>query len=220
LVLPLYDFGEQAVRKIVQRLRFLSDGSTALGSPTGWTFVPGLRGAFLSGNAEYDPNIGGWNRRDVAQPAAAIYCNPANQRMELWTAAAGANPIAWTIATVTAAQLARVAQLATDTGWANLAFAANWSNFGAGLPTAQYKIDVRGWVCLKGLVKKGVALLLPDTIGTLPAGFRPATVHLFLATSAAGATEIRVDTAGNVFIQTGGSPADTSLDGIAFDPAT
>jgi hypothetical protein len=109
-----------------------------------------------------------------------------------------------------------------DTLWTPAPYAANWADFGAGEATGAYRRDALGWVALKGLAKKAVALVANDTILTLPATglVRPATEHIFACASAAGYTEIRVNPNGTVFIVAGGSAVFTSLAGIRFDPAT
>jgi hypothetical protein len=104
------------------------------------------------------------------------------------------------------------------TGWQPLSFAANWGNLGGGAPACRVRKDANGRVWLAGVATKGVALALPDTIGTLPAGYRPLNVtQRLVAPSAAGYAEVRVDTAGNVILQAGGAAAWTSVRGD-FDP--
>jgi ABC-type arginine/histidine transport system permease subunit len=109
-----------------------------------------------------------------------------------------------------------------DTPWTPAPYAANWADFGAGEATGAYRRDALGWVVLKGLVKKAVALVANDVILTLPATglVRPATEHIFACASAAGYTEIRVNPNGTVFIVAGGSAVFTSLAGVRYDPAT
>ncbi|HEX6537485.1 MAG TPA: hypothetical protein VF041_23085 [Gemmatimonadaceae bacterium] len=113
------------------------------------------------------------------------------------------------------------AGLRDGTPWQAAAYAANWSDFGAGFATAQWRRDAAGRVWLKGLAKKAAALAIPDTILTLPAGrdVRPTTEHIFVVASFAGYAEVRVNPNGNVYLQAGGSATWTSLDGISFDPA-
>lgn len=121
---------------------------------------------------------------------------------------------------MSAGDKALVNQLGTDSGWQGLSYAANWSDFGAGFPAGAYKIDELGVVNLKGLVKKSSAIALPDTIATLPVGARPATTHCFTYAYSGGVGEIRVNPSGAIFLQSGGSTTNNSLDGIRFDPAT
>lgn len=117
-----------------------------------------------------------------------------------------------------------VGQLATDTGWQAASYAANWSDFGGGLYGAHYKRDPLGWVCLAGMAKKSVVLALPDTIFTLPAGYRPAAAKRFPGASGGGVfCQILINTTGTVQIETqaaGGTNAYVNLEGIRFDPAT
>lgn len=124
---------------------------------------------------------------------------------------------------MSAAHFALVAQLTQATGWtaATGLYAANWGGFAtAGFPDAKYRKNLDGSVQLLGMAKKSVALALPDTILTLPAGFRPATTRIFSVATASGAhAEVRVNPAGAVFIQVGGSNVWVALEGISFDPA-
>lgn len=121
---------------------------------------------------------------------------------------------------MSATQAILVGQLGLAVAWAALPFAANWSSVGAGNTAAAYNKDQRGWVNLKGVVTKSVALALPDTMGTLPAGFRPAAVHRWLTSYAGTTCEIFIDSGGLVRVNVGGAAAGVSLDGISFDPAT
>lgn len=122
-----------------------------------------------------------------------------------------------------AAHFALVAQLTQATAWtvATGLYAANWADFATpGFANPKYRKNVDGSVQLIGLAKKAAALALPDTILTLPVGFRPQTTHIFAVASALGGyTEVRINTAGAVFIQVGGSAVWTALEGISFDPA-
>lgn len=109
-----------------------------------------------------------------------------------------------------------------DGAWTALPFAANWSNFGGGEAPCQYRKLANGTVEIMGLAKKGIALVANDVIGTLPASgsLRPATNHHLPGDSFAGHASLTVNTAGQVYVQGGGSATWTSLDGVRFDPAT
>lgn len=119
-----------------------------------------------------------------------------------------------------AADKAKLDQFGTDSGWLAPALAANWANFGAGEVAAGYRKDATGQVWIKGLVKKSVALAPPDTVFTLPVGYRPAANWRFVTHSAAGTATWVVTTAGLVQLTSGGSATNTSLTGISFDPVT
>jgi hypothetical protein len=194
--------------RAVRRLAVLSDSSLRGDSPARYAIWAGKLGAFLASNAYWDGSD--WQRYDTAQPAAALVPDPSG-KLQLRTAAAGANPIGWS---------------SSDLAWTALpSFAANWSDFGAGVPTAGYMKDATGRVWLKGGVKKAAALALPDTITgatPLPVGYRPANVHDTLCGCRApdGWALVRVDTGGNVILLAGGTITLTWLEPVSFDPAT
>lgn len=210
-MLPVFpSAGDTLARRILDRLRFLVDGSTQLESPTALSFLASKGNVHLARQARWNgaawefivPN-GGQATRLIVQDGL----------VSLGTAPSGANPPVWTDATIAV----------PPTAWTSAAglYAANWAGFGtAGFADVQYRKNPAGQVQLMGLAKKGVALALPDTIFTLPVGFRPATTHIFVAASFAGYTEIRVNTGGAVLIQVGGSATWTATEGITFDPAT
>lgn len=138
------------------------------------------------------------------------------------TAAIGADPATASVAgALAASDKAKLDTLATMGAWVPLAgsYAANWSDFGGGEVPGAYRYDGLGCVLLRGLVKKGAALALPDTICTLPAGYRPATEWIFACASAGGYAEVRVTTSGAVYLNSGGSASYTSLNNVRFDPA-
>jgi hypothetical protein len=56
--------------------------------------------------------------------------------------------------------------------WANLSLVNGWANYNNGYRTAQYKKDVNGDVCLRGMVSSGTATY-GYVLFNLPAGFRP-----------------------------------------------
>lgn len=96
-----------------------------------------------------------------------------------------------------------------------LPFAANWGNYGDLYGAAHYWRDPFGVVYLEGLVKKATAISAPDTIFTLPEGYRPPVARVFDAISAdaQGRVDVRAD--GTVVVQTG-NPIWVSLSGIHF----
>ena len=109
----------------------------------------------------------------------------------------------------------------TPEPWKALSLAAGWGNYGTVYDDASYRKEL-GRVYLRGLVTRtdGVP---PATspIGTLPAGYRPATRLIF--PSNGGARSARVDVAPNgqvIWVQGDAPEKDyTSLDAISFAPA-
>jgi hypothetical protein len=196
--------------RAVRRLAMLADSSVRLDAPAANAFLGGKVNAHLCANAYNDGSA--FQRYDTTQPAAIVLVVPGGT-LQLLTVGAGANPIAgWTGS----------ATLGADSGWLAAAglYAANWSDFDAG-HAVQYRKDATGRVWLRGLAKKAVALALPDTILTLPAGFRPTRADnpVSVASNAGGYTELRVNTAGAVFIWVGGSAVWTGADMFGFDTA-
>jgi hypothetical protein len=193
--------------KAQSRLATLADSSVRVDAPQGKATLSGATQPYLMDNAYWDGAA--YQRYNTALPAAMLTVQAANGVALLYTAPAGANPIAW----------AGPTSLGGDSGWLAPTYAANWADFGAGRVAGGYRRDALGWVNIEGLAKKGVALALPDTIFTLPVGYRPATGRMFACASTAGYAEVRVETNGTVVLQAGGSATYTSLDGIRFDPA-
>ena len=109
--------------------------------------------------------------------------------------------------------------LATPVAWAAPTLNTDWSNYSGAFTQAGYRKDALGMVQLKGLVKKSSAVSTPDTIFTLPVGFRPTTEKLFTVTSNLTAGEVRVTTGGAVNVLAGDANY-VSLDGLSFDPTT
>lgn len=120
---------------------------------------------------------------------------------------------------MTAAQAALVAQLATATAWTAPTLATDWSDYSGSFTASGYRKDALGLVHLKGLVKKAVAVATPDTIFTLPVGYRPTTEKIFVVTSNLAFGEVRITTGGAVNVLTGHQNY-VALDGIRFDPTT
>jgi hypothetical protein len=119
---------------------------------------------------------------------------------------------------VTQAEL-NVFGLVTPTAWATPTLATNWSNLNASShQTVQYRKNALGNVEIKGVAAKSTALVTPDSIFTLPVGFRPARETLFGTGSNGGYATIRVTVNGDVGVFAGGSNVWTLLSGIFFDP--
>lgn len=184
-----------------------ANGSAHLRAQTVSAFVESPTASHLTSNAYYDGT--NWQRYNIAAGGYVVVA--AATGLLIYTFAAAANPIAFS------ADSPRT--LVVGTLWANAAFAANWGNTGGGNPTVQYAVNAEGWIVLKGLATKGIALALPDTIFTLPAGFRPTTTQSFETNSSTGRAEIIVTPAGLVRIQAGGGAPYTAVT-CRFDPAT
>lgn len=105
--------------------------------------------------------------------------------------------------------------------WGDFSFNSGWSNFAGGYSTGQYR-RVGDMIQLKGLIKNSNPSIASGTITTLPTGFRPSTLTIFVCQSADavhGSSRIDVDTNGNVNLSahnSGGGAAFISLEGINF----
>lgn len=103
------------------------------------------------------------------------------------------------------------------TAWAGVSFGTSWSDYGSGFQACQYK-KVGDLVFLRGVANSGAASWTTyPTIGTLPAGYRPAS-NLRLAADGNGA-HVRIDilTTGAIYYMAGGSGSGRiSLDSIVF----
>lgn len=88
-----------------------------------------------------------------------------------------------------------------------------WVNVGSFYEPAQYYKD--GWnrVHLSGMVMSGAS---PSTIFTLPVGFRPAYVRVYIATADNAYARVNVSDNGNVDFALGTASGYLSLDGISF----
>lgn len=91
----------------------------------------------------------------------------------------------------------------------------SWVNFGSGHQTAAYYKDDAGRVHLRGLVKNGNNA----AIFTLPAGYRPSAIELFVCYAGGGTGRIDVGVDGTVTYITGSSNAFVSLAGMSFRAA-
>lgn len=58
--------------------------------------------------------------------------------------------------------------------WTALPYGTNYTNFGSGYTNGQYSKDENGIVYTEGMIKKTTAMVVGDTMFTLPANFRPA----------------------------------------------
>jgi hypothetical protein len=105
-----------------------------------------------------------------------------------------------------------------DIGWITPTLLNGWANFGGGYQAARYRRLVSGQVEIQGLVAGGTGP--PQTIFTLPVGYRPAKALIFATIANAGVVA-RLDVvgpAGNVNWVAGGTNAYLSLN-CTFYPA-
>lgn len=89
----------------------------------------------------------------------------------------------------------------------------SWVNVGSFYEPAKYYKDGWGRVYLSGMVMSGAS---PSTIFTLPVGFRPAFVRVFIATADNAYARVNVSDNGNVDFALGTAVGYLSLDGISF----
>lgn len=116
----------------------------------------------------------------------------------------------------------RAASTSPTDVWTALPYASGWADEGGGFVGGQYRLDVLGWVHLRGLVKATANQAVGATIATLPAGFVPGADESFLAAADSGGTRF----AENVYVETDGtiriqgtaitSGGFISLSGISF----
>ncbi len=92
-----------------------------------------------------------------------------------------------------------------EEAWQNATLQNGWTNFGGSFATAQYYKDKEGVIHVKGAIKGGTGAL-GTVLFTLPAGYTPNNIRVFLAASddAGQGTSIRVDvqTNGDVVLVT------------------
>ncbi len=95
-------------------------------------------------------------------------------------------------------------------------FSSGWSNYGSGYEVAGYYRDAQDRVHLRGAIKSGTAG--GSTVFTLPSGLRPANRLPFIVQSSTGTGSGRVDVRsdGTVTVESVGSNALLSLNGISF----
>lgn len=92
------------------------------------------------------------------------------------------------------------------------AFTNSWVNYDGGFATAKYWFDREGNVCLEGAVKTGTP---PNSIFTLPVGYRPAAQQGFAVDANGAHGLVYVNTSGTV-VPNVGSTLITNLSGIKF----
>lgn len=102
--------------------------------------------------------------------------------------------------------------------WAAPTLTSSWVNFGAPYRPAEWRTR-GGEVKIRGAVKSG-GLGAGNPIMTLPAGYRPAADEQFMVMANAGFADLRVDTAGRVYIAAyyaGGTNQVVALNPIRFE---
>lgn len=104
-----------------------------------------------------------------------------------------------------------------DSGWVDVgSYGTNWATYDGTTYLAQYRKLPDGMVLLRGMVKKAAALGVPETMFTLPAGYRPGKATPLPVASAAGYATVQVYGNGQVNLDSGGSATWVSLAAIAF----
>ena len=210
---PVFQPTEQGlIRRAIDRLRYFGGLSgrdhTELSAPHGFTFVTADDGIYLARNAHYDAVNATWNRYDTTSDVVILNLGGGGF-VTMLTAGSGANPIAgFTTSTIVAAN---------DSGWVNVgSFGTNWATYDGTTYLAQYRKLSSGMVIFQGMVKKTAALGLPETMFTLPAGFRPGKAGPLAAASAAGYAGLQMYTTGQMNIEVGGSATWVSLAGLTY----
>lgn len=100
-----------------------------------------------------------------------------------------------------------------DTGWITPALGGGWVNFGAGFQTVRYR-RLDGRVYIEGTIKSGTA-----GVFTLPIGFRPTNIMLYVGTANAGLSDVRIYPSGTVEVagyNAGGSNPIVSFNQVRF----
>lgn len=106
--------------------------------------------------------------------------------------------------------------------WGAIPYLTNYSDFDpANYSSLSYTETSAGVVMLQGVVQKSSAIVAGDTIGVLPANYRPNGILIFETStnsSAAGPSRVDIYPTGEIKVQTGDASL-LSLDGINFIPA-
>lgn len=99
------------------------------------------------------------------------------------------------------------------TPWTALPFAANWANFGGVYQTAGYR-KIGDVVELRGVVTRSPGAVPPQTIATLPAGYRPPASVVANALQGANLYELTIGTDGTVKVTA--SPGAAAVTIVSF----
>lgn len=94
------------------------------------------------------------------------------------------------------------------------AYQNSWVDYSVGFFGAGFRIDAAGTVHLRGLIKSGT---VNATVFTLPVGYRPDKELIMDAESNNAQGEVRIQTTGNVDVESPSSNAWVSLEGITFN---
>lgn len=102
--------------------------------------------------------------------------------------------------------------------WESLVLQNSWSNYepNNNWTKAAYTKTSDGIVVVKGLINRTGTYTVGETIGTLPAGYRPSGPLMFGGLSSSVSTRIDVQSNGNIDFSTGHSSAWSSLNSIRF----
>ncbi|MFZ2126160.1 MAG: type II secretion system protein [Candidatus Microsaccharimonas sp.] len=101
--------------------------------------------------------------------------------------------------------------------WANFNFQNGWVDYGDVWAPGGYTKTSAGVVVLKGLLRRPGNSTNPQTIATLPVGYRPSQNYIYQRVGNSAVT--RVDVRADGVVQISGINSDVSLDGIAFQPS-
>jgi hypothetical protein len=102
-----------------------------------------------------------------------------------------------------------------ETAWSSLSYATGWAGYGSPYGTGRYRLNARGGVDLRDLVRRTAATTIAngETVATLPVGYRPATSIQWkqLAGDAGGVVSVNVNTNGTITLTGMNSAAITYL---------
>jgi hypothetical protein len=97
--------------------------------------------------------------------------------------------------------------------WNPFPYVNGWVDYGSGYSPSGFRKLSNGLVILRGLVANGTA----TTIFTLPVGYRPAIVMLYIAATNIAALACRIDISpGGVLTHSGGNSGWISMSNICF----
>lgn len=151
----------------------------------------------------------------AANPAAKVGLTTVDGSAATFMRSDAAPPIDQTITpTWTAKHTFSTPPVISGITWTAPTLLNSWANYGSGYSPAGYYKDPAGRVFIRGMLASGSSA--SAVMFTLPVGFRPAFEMIFATVALDAFCEIRIDTSGNVFANTGGSTNFTALDGISF----
>lgn len=111
-----------------------------------------------------------------------------------------------------------VAKLLQSTTWQPLTLVNGWVPYDVTqFTTPQYRVDMEGFVHIRGLIKNGtISGTVP--VATFPVALAPTRINIFAVASIDLFGEVRVDTAGKIYAPVGNNGW-VSLDNISFQAA-